>query len=422
MALTTLITAGRDRVYFAESGQYLMIVDPENNEGWYMHVSTPTTITKITSAGFPPNQTPALQLARGCVALNGTFYVMDVNGTIWNSAVDDPTTWSATDFIDAEIENDGGIGIAKHHTSLVAIGSKTIEFFQDVANPTGSPLKRRSDINYRVGGVKMDSFAQSQDVIFFIGVSEGGHASVKMLVDYSIRTISHNDLSALLSSAIFADNIKIVAAAFSTGNSTDLAITTLYDDGVNYVPLQTFVWQSEYDFWSVWKFAHTGYTTAPIVSWASGKATISNAGQGMTILGDIMTIADDFNPQDLTLAQIYVAPGYVEPGYISDTGQSGNVIHFEYQFGRRDFGTRARKRHHSLRINCDEISSGTVTIAWADDQNKTFNTGRSIDPTQISSKIRRLGMSRQRNYKLTHDLSDQFRISGIELEITGARD
>jgi hypothetical protein len=85
------ITAGTQRVFMADIGDNLVILDAENNEGWYITSSAPTTVVAISDLDFPPNQTPALSLARGGCVLNGKLYVLTTGGDIYESAVEDPT-------------------------------------------------------------------------------------------------------------------------------------------------------------------------------------------------------------------------------------------------------------------------------------------------------------------------------------------
>ena len=97
---------------------------------------TGTAATGISDVDYPTLTT------RGIAYLDGTYYVMEPDGTIRNSlaAADDPTSWPTDGFISAEFEPDTGVYLGKALNYVVAFGQWTTELFWDAANPTGSPL------------------------------------------------------------------------------------------------------------------------------------------------------------------------------------------------------------------------------------------------------------------------------------------
>lgn len=417
LSLAATITGGKDRVYFAELGLYLVIIDSENNQGWYIHTTTPTVITEITDVDFPPKQTPSFQLSRGAAVLNGTLYVLDDTGTVSSCAVEDPTSWTATDFIEAEFENDGGSYIGLHHNNIVVFGGKTCQFFYDAANPVGSPLSPRTDLSYRIGGLAMDVYAEAQDNIYFVGTTDGGHVGVYTIQSFNIVAIGSTDMNALLSSAIYNENMTLVVAAFSMGDSIYFSITTAFDANPKDVQ-QTFMYSSRFNSWGIWCLAHVGYKAFDVISWSGGKEVATSSGQGITARGDIITISDDFFPQDTLLAQIYVVDDYVEIGYVSETEQSGMAIPFELIFGYSDLSIRENKRYHTLQVVAEGVESGNVNISWSDRNNNNYGGIRVLQAENLDDQTNRLGSARRRNFKLTHSLEDQYRIVGLEVEVS----
>ena len=98
-------------------------------------INTSTDVaTKITDGQYPS------LTARGLVFLDGTYYVMDKDGTIWGSDSNDVFSWTSLNQISAAIEPDGGVCLAKSGQYVVAFGNYTTEFFYDAGNATGSPL------------------------------------------------------------------------------------------------------------------------------------------------------------------------------------------------------------------------------------------------------------------------------------------
>lgn len=78
------ITGGSERVEFAEIGTDLVILDSKNDEAWY--VDNTGTFAQITDDGFPTG------LVHGAVVLDNYLFVLDNQGTIWNSDLEDATT------------------------------------------------------------------------------------------------------------------------------------------------------------------------------------------------------------------------------------------------------------------------------------------------------------------------------------------
>lgn len=414
-ALVALISAGKERVEFFEIGDYLVILDPENNQGWTINSASPTIITEITDVDFPPKQTPTLQISRGGTALNGALYVMDTAGTIWGSASEDPTTWNALNFITAEIETDGGVALALHHQHIVAFGQRTIEFFYDAGNATGSPLAVRSDIDYNIGAVIQDSVVRIADVLFFIGVAKSGGVGVYAIERFAVKKVSTADIDTMLSSALIVDGMSLLSSGFIFGNSQLYIFTLAFVIGGEYSAQSSYVFNLTNNTWATWDIAHTGYTTFPLVSWSRGK--IVRSGEGMTNIGDIVSLADDFNPQDSLLAQVYVLTDYVVEGYISDTSQSGITIPISIQLGHMDNGVRNIKRMDKLRVIATQPeNTQNLTVRWSDEDNDSFNDGVVIDMKNNTRRLSRLGRYRQRNVRLEYSGNEQIRIEGVEID------
>ena len=65
---------------------------------------------------------------------------MTPNGDIYQSALEDASSWNALDFIGSQIEPDSGVYLAKFQNYIAAFKGWSTEFFYDAANATGSIL------------------------------------------------------------------------------------------------------------------------------------------------------------------------------------------------------------------------------------------------------------------------------------------
>ena len=78
-----------------------------------------TTVTKITDADYPATT------VRGIAYLDGTYYVMTPDAKIYGSDLNSPTSWTALNFLVAQMEPDGGVYLGRILNYIVAFGTYT---------------------------------------------------------------------------------------------------------------------------------------------------------------------------------------------------------------------------------------------------------------------------------------------------------
>ncbi len=413
--LGATLSAGTDRVYFFEVGVYLVIIDPENNEGWYINSATSTTLTEITSTNFPPKQTPALTLAKGGAVINGTLYVGATNSEIFNSGVEDPTTWGALDFISAELSQDDLVYIGEHNQHVAAFGANTTEFFYDNANATGSPLNVRGDISHNIGTINHDTSWEHGNITFFVALNPAGDMNVMALSNFTPQKISTDDIDTFITSSVIKDGASIVGSGFtSTGRA--FYVLTIYTMNTDVVPVTTLVYDSQFGAWMVWDLEHTGIDWVPIVNWT--RSTNTRAGEGILSNGDIVTVEDDRTPTDTIEASLYVESGYIsnQADYIEETSGSGSEINWEVVTGQNDFGAQNWKTHGDVRVVCKKPTDTlNVSISYADQVNDTYSTARTLDISNMNNKLTRNGRFISRNYKIAGAGGEVVEIEGLEI-------
>ena len=414
---------GHDRVYFLEIGSYLVILDPEDNAGWYIIDSNPQVLVEITGAGFP-SHINSLALARGGAVLDGTLYVMDTLGTIANSDIEDPTTWDVLGFIEAEVEKDGGVMLAKHNNHLVAFGNRTIEYFYDAANPApASPLSVRQDVSHEIGMAAFDSVWSSNNELFFVAQARTGSLGVYRMRSFTVEEISPPVLDTLLTSAVNTDGLEFFGSGFTAGNDS-YYVLTIYQLNTDAESLESFVFNSRTSTWTRFELMHSGIDDCPIMDFTVANAT--QLGKGILINGDIVTIADDLAPQDSVLAQGGVFeddPPVFELGVFTNASPGyGTDISMEIITGQSDHQTINRKFMSSLRLVGPKTSaSQTMTVEWSNESNSAYNTFSTIDTSIPGRRIPRLGSYRQRNFKLTYAGSERIELDALEAEVNAGK-
>lgn len=412
--VSTSPTAGTKKCKFVEAGGVLVLLDPENNQGFT--ITTGDVVTEITDTDFPPKQTPAVGLAYGGAALDTYLFVLGEDGIIYNSDVNDPSTWGALDFLDAERSPDGGQYLGLHHDNIVVYGVRTIEFFYDAANTTGSPLNRRQDLAYQIGCTDGESVWEEGDRSFFVGNDFSGSLKVFTLENFGIRKISTSSIDSLLTQAITKDGYSVSGSGFSAAGHT-YYVLNLYTIPSDAESTATLVYDDTSGLWGHWETTVNGLSKFPLIDWSIRTGVQPRYGEGILFNGDLISINDNFNPQDTLLASTYVASGYVTTGYVLSTSESGTVINFNIRLGQNDFGIERVKAIPSIRHVGDlTTNSSNLTIKWAKENNDSFNSGTVID-TSLFQRVNRIGKFRRINFELDYSGTEQLRLEALEATV-----
>jgi len=186
-----------------------------------------TTVTKVTDPDYPATT------VRGVAVLDGTFYVMDANGKINGSEINDCLLWSALNFIQCQMEPDNGVYLTRLLNFIVAFGTYTTEFFYDAGNATGSPLLPYTSSMLNIGCAVATSVVQSNNQIFFIGVSKQKGRSVYAMTGTTPEIISSASVERLVNAddlaAVSAFSVKISGHNFYVLTLGTLGITLAFD-------------------------------------------------------------------------------------------------------------------------------------------------------------------------------------------------
>ena len=406
------------KVYFVEMVNYLVILDPQNNQGWSIKSDALTTVVEIIDVDFPPNQTPAIQLTAGGAFLDGRLYVGGTDRGIYSSESNTPIDWASTDVISAEREADVGVYLDKHHDHIVMFGSRTIEFFYNAANPPGqSPLSKRQDIFHNTGLMQGDAAWREGDDIYFVGIYPSGPLTVKKLVDFQIQTISTPEVETYITNSRLTEDADFISSGFTAGQRSFYIITFFRTLAGVVTPLITIAFDGI--SWGIWNSAICSCGNFPLIGWSIRSGSSARSGEGIFVNGDLLTIRDDFNPVDTLLASSYIADAYIQDGYYVATGGSGENVVMTVRTGPFDGDTNYWKFGHTLEVVGDEtaLTTATATVKWADGNSISFNAGRIVSLDK-KEKITRLGRFKRRNHEVVFDIAEQYRIEALEMQLT----
>ena len=418
------ISSGSERVTMLETigTPYLIILDAENNEGWYMNTST--TVTQIDTTGstgyFPTT------LVHGGAVLDGYLFVMDKNGVIYNSNVNNPTIFGSTAFITAERDNDKGVYLGKHHDHLVSFNTRTIEFFYDAANTSGSPLSRRQDISYNVGCVSGLSVWEDGDIIYFLGSNPSGQISVYKLEGFQLTVVSTESINSYFTQGLTQEGLKINCSGLSAmGHSTLLITVYTLDTSSEISPKITLSYDTVTGQWGFWETSLNSLTTFPLMAWTKRtggqNATVSaRTGEGIFSNGDIIDINDRLVPIDTLLGSSVYASGVYEAGVYLESEGYGNNIDLLIRTGLQDGDISGWKfQNKEVVVMENTETSQTLTIKHSDEASNNFNSGRTIDTSNTRKEIHQGGRFMKRSYQLEYSGDEQIFIEELELDLSG---
>jgi hypothetical protein len=439
------VTAG---IKLAVSGDEVYIAWAQLEDGgtattYYTNVANRYTVTQITDVDYPSNTT------RGCAFLDGRFFVMAQNGDIYQSALEDASSWSSLEFIGSQIEPDQGVYLAKHQNYIAALKGWSVEFFYDAANATGSILAPVQNAAFQVGCASDDSVKEMAGTIVWMGQTrEGFGRGIFRLQGMSPEKISTAQVDKLLD----ADSLATVYSWAANVGSHLLYGLTLVTTGV------TIVYDFVSNLWSFFTYLTSSGVTKTITAiTAAGVVTSTSHGYSD---GDILLISstnDDFNGWHVA-TDVTTNTFQLQATGTAFSGSGSSVKHTEsyfpvststrcngkqymqhatsgalYEFAqdvytdpigaiaarirtpKLDGGAANPKFMAQAELIGDKISSKAL-VRYTDDDFVTYSSFRPVDLSATRSRIRRLGNYNRRAFEVLHVKNALLRLEAIEVD------
>ena len=412
--------------------------------------ANPTTVTGNYSVANYPAIT-----VKGIVYLDGTYYVMDLNGSIYGSGINNPLGWSALNVIQSNAEPDGGVALFRQLNLIVAFQTTSTEFFYDAANPVGSPLLPYASAFIEVGCASGNSVAQTENTLFFMGVTKQKGRAIYKLDGTKSKMVSNPFIDRLLN----ADDLSNVSAFCVRISGHTFYVLYLGNTQ------QTLVFDSTSQLWGKWTVSALSATkTVSAATWLGGTATLTITGHGFND-GDLTTIAGitpigyngaftintiDANTITYPLATSQTnltvsgtAANYVQTPFnmasytsgnnldlvqdsttgfvfVLDNGtyqDNGNPIEVLIRTFKFDAGNNNKKFTSQLEIIGDKVTSNAY-IRYTNDDYQTYSKFRPVNLGAQRSLINRLGQTRRRAYEIRHHSNTPLRLESLETTVT----
>ena len=358
------------KYYFAGTGDQTKLVLKNTTNAYY--VSTGGVITAISSVNYPATTVP------GIVYLDGYIFVMTPSAQIYNSALEDPTTWSALNFITAETEPDAGVAIVKHMNYVLTLGEWTTEFFYDAANPTGSPLAPVTNAFAKVGCASAGSVVQTDSTVIWMSQTQEKGRQIYLLDGFSPTKVSNEAVERFLD----ADNLANVYSFAVRIDGRYFYVITLKTSNV------TFAYDLILKQWCQWtNGVADGYFEGVAYAFQGSKNIIQDESDGNTYNMSTSVYQDN-----------------------------GVAINTRIVTDRFDGGNNNSKFMSRLQVIGDKAAT-TIQIRYSNDDYQTFSAYRTVDLSTQRSQLYRLGKFRRRSFEILHTDNTPLRLEAIECAI-----
>ena len=330
--------------------------------------------------GFPAG---AMALAPGAVFIDGYTVVATTAGQVFNSAIENPTSWNPLDYITAEADPDKIEGIIKHLNYIVVFGQWGTEFFYDAANPTGSPFLRNDGFKSEIGTPCGDCLTLLPQVVMYVGSSKTHGKSAYLLDGVSPKRVSTRYIDKYLNACTSNDfqglSFRIDGHSFYLVTMPSLDLTLVYD-------LDEQKWYQWTSYYSAAEHAFTMWT------------------------------ATEFNAATYGLHATNGTLYQIDPTVASDDSVA---IYWRVITNRLDSGTMNRKFYKKAQIVGDKVSA-TMIISHSGDDYQTWSTARTVDLSKNTRSILyQCGWDRRRAWQFLVTDNVLLRFSDFEMEIEG---
>lgn len=395
----------------------------------------------------------------GITYINGYFSVMDLNGVIWTSASDDPTTWDALDFVTAQFENGAAKALVQSANMNVALKEWSTEYFYDRQDTAvGSPFSPVNNGFTRIGCASGTSYAYVGGGVAWLAQTKQEGRCAYWMVGTEQQRISTPDVDRILNTddlaTVHAYGIEIDGHPVYVLTLVTSAITLIYDlstkqwgqwssytlgssktvssitrDG-DYATATTStahtvadgdpvliagatqneyngIFQASYVSATVFKFKVSGSPTTPATTASSITA------KPYTESYFKYTKAANYNGGTYFLHE---SDGHLYQMQSSLKRDAGLPINWFARTTRMDGGSTGLKRMASLEIVGDSVTD-VAMLRWSDDDCATFSAYRFVDLSADRPNTRKLGAFRRRTVEFRHVGNTNPVIAALEMEI-----
>ena len=322
-------------------------------------------------------------------AMSSDAVPVPIGNRIYNSALGDPTTWGALDYLTFEQTTDTLVGIAKHLNYLVAFGKVSTQFFYDQANASASPLGVAASYTSEVGCANGDSIVATSNTVLWVGTSKTFGRSVYIMDGVSAIRVSTANIDRHLE----ADGLSNVTAYCYTIDGHTLYILTLHNTN------QTLVYDLTEKMWYTWTQYSMQSNDQP------NPGTYQESYFRPTFYAEVNNVPYVLDDDTGTLY-------YFDVNTYQDNGQS---IYCRTVTDIMDNGSTKRKFYGRLEIIGDKVAA-TMQIRHSGDDYNTWSNYRTVDLNASRSQVYLSGADRRRAWEFLVTSNAPLRLDAAEVD------
>lgn len=363
------------------------------NDSGQAYYTDSVTITNMNGlANFPG---PAI--VRGWAYLDGYLFVMTVDNRIFNSAIDNPASWSALNFIVARNGSDISIALSKHKEYVVALKESSTEFFYNANNSSGSPLLPLRGSKIPFGCTNAYTVQSIDDELFWMFRKDTGAFGIVRLTNLVPKIISTPPVDRILRSfSGFIGGSILTTNSFQLkiGGHRFYGISGLMDLGGFANRRITLVYDLDQNLWYRWTDATNLDLDWPVNAAAGpdsgGRIVVQNYNTGnlYAINEDYVTSVDDDIPPKV-----------------------------EIWTPRHDFGTQREKHLGGMLFRGDKVIGSLLQMQYSDDDSEVWSAWQDIDLSMRRPELYDQGSFTSRSWRFRHERATSFRMKTMDLQI-----
>ena len=329
--------------------------------------------------------------------LDGVWYAMRANGQVIGSAINDPTTWPALDFVQSDVTYGNGIACQRHLNYVLAFYDQGLQVYWDAnaaPNGEGIALNPVLSASYRTGCYDSKTIVELCDNCFWMSNTAQYGRQIQMMTGLTMQPISTPWVERILNSAVLSNNSLNDIWAFGI----ELAGHQMYFLTLPNSNL-TLAYDINTQLWSTWSSVVGG-----VEQYFAARFPIKapyNIVTGAALNTDTL--------QDLTTGrQLLLLPSV----YTDATGP----INVTCTTPPMDWATSNYKRFNYMTQLADSINTN-INISYSDNDYQSFSTPRVMSLNGPRNQLRNCGSSRRRIWKMFHQDNTPLRLYEMRLDM-----
>lgn len=331
------------------------------------------------------------------VFLDGYLFFTSIDGNLYNSDLNTPLSWTASNFIAVESYPDFTQAIVRVGNYIAALGTTSIEWFYDAANPTGTPLARVDGATQQIGFIQ--GLISTENAAYFVGRANQGTPSVYKISGLKITEVGSPTVRRWLNTTSTVPNSR--GHIIVMGGHRFYTVIQNRDE-IN--PTQTYMLDLDNNMWTSLVLRED--TEGPFIFTST---TVFQKG----LTSRWATFATYFSEYNSVKLKAFV------PDQYQDMTGAGSLVNFTCEFVTRplDFSNYRMKFCGRLVFGTDQTATTSLMSAsWSDDDMQTFTTPRTFDVSKVYTPLWACGAFRKRSFKLTYADNFPMRWRSVEID------